>query len=293
VASLMAEGLVTLDRVAQDGVRVRASAGAGSFRGKDALDACLKEAQEQVARLRREIEEDPSATTVRQAAAKARAAREREERVRRAIAQREEAEKRKKSEEEKKKARASTTDPEARVMKMGDGGFRPALNGQLAVDTISQIVVGLDATPVGNDGGLLGPMLEQLKRRYGRRPRQALVDGGYVHAGDIEDAFGRGIEVYAPTKKDKRSRHDPYVARAEDGPGMAAWRVRMGTATAKEIYKERAATAECVNALARNRGLQRLLVRGVAKARSVLLWFALAHNLMRTASLRGGLAGAA
>jgi transposase len=293
VASLMAEGLVTLDRVAQDGVRVRASAGAGSFRGKDALDACLKEAQEQVETLRRELDEDPAATTVRQAAARTRAAREREERVRRAIAQREEAEKRKKDEDEKKKVRASTTDPESRVMKMGDGGFRPAVNAQIATDTASQIVVGVDTGNVGNDAGLLGPMLVQVEERYGRRPKQALVDGGYVSVADFETAFEHGTEVYAPTRVDKRACQDPHVARPGDGPGVGAWRVRMGTEAAKEVYKERAATAECVNALARNRGLQRLLVRGLAKARAVLLWFALAHNLMRAASLRAVLASAA
>lgn len=286
VASLMAEGLVTLERVAQDGVRVRASAGAGSFRGKDALEECLKQAQEQVETLKRELEEDPAATTARQAAARERAVREREDRVRRAIAQRDEAERKKEGDDDKRKTRASTTDPEARVMKMGDGGFRPAFNAQIATDTASQIVVDVGACNVGSDSGLLGPMLGQVQKRYGRRPRQALVDGGYVHAGDIEGAFEQGVEVYAPVRVDRRSRRDPHVAREDDGPGMGAWRVRMGTEAAKEIYKTRAATAECVNALARNRGLRHLLVRGLEKTRSVLLWFALAHNMMRAESLR-------
>ena len=55
----------------------------------------------------------------------------------------------------------------------------------------------------------------------------------------------------------------------------------MGTEEAKEIYKQRAATAECVNAQARKRGLVRLLVRGLEKVRSVALWFATAHNMAR------------
>jgi len=287
VASLMAEGLVTLERVAQDGVRVRANAGAASFRGKDALAACLKEAQEQVETLKRELDEDPAATTARQAAARTRAAREREERVARAIEQREIAAARKtEGEEKKREARASTTDPEARVMKMGDGEFRPAFNAQLATDVGSQIVVGVDTGNVGNDFGQLGPMLEQIETRYRRRPKAALVDGGYVSVIDLETAAARGTVVYAPTRVDKRSKHDPHVPREGDGPGVGAWRVRMGTPEAKEIYKERASTAECVNALARNRGLRQLLVRGIAKARSVLLWFALAHNMMRAVSLR-------
>ena len=59
----------------------------------------------------------------------------------------------------------------------------------------------------------------------------------------------------------------------------------MGTDEAKTIYKERAATAECVNAIARNRGLLRFNVRGLAKVKCVALWYALAHNLMRRLAL--------
>ena len=74
---------------------------------------------------------------------------------------------------------------------------------------------------------------------------------------------------------------------------IAQWRQRMGTPEAKEIYKQRAATVECVNAQARNRGLQRLLVRGLEKVRAILLWFAIAHNVVRSLSLGAGLAAAA
>ena len=60
----------------------------------------------------------------------------------------------------------------------------------------------------------------------------------------------------------------------------------MGTDEAKVIYKERASTAECVNAIARNRGLRQFLVRGLKKVRAVILLYALAHNLMRAVTLR-------
>lgn len=59
----------------------------------------------------------------------------------------------------------------------------------------------------------------------------------------------------------------------------------MGTSASKEIYKERASKVECVNAIARNRGLLKETVRGLKKAKITLLWFALAHNLMREAAL--------
>ena len=79
---------------------------------------------------------------------------------------------------------------------------------------------------------------------------------------------------------------DPHEPRADDSPAVAEWRKRMATDEAKEIYKQRASTAECSNAQARNRGLQRFLVRGLRKVKAVALWYALAHNMIRAATLR-------
>lgn len=284
VAVLMAQELVTLKRVSQDGIRVRASAGAASFRRQPSLERCQQEAQEQVKRLRAELEKDPDATNRRQAAARQRAAEDRQRRVKAALKQMPDVAA-KKPAAEKDKARVSTTDADARVMKMGDGGFRPAYNGQFAVDTKTQIVVGVDVSNSGSDQGQLVPMLEQLKERYGVIPSESLVDGGFAGLRDIEKASELGTTVFAPVAKPKDKSRDPYVPLSTDSPPIAMWRQRMGTPEGKEIYKERASTVECVNALARNRGLQRLLVRGLDKARAVLLWFAIAHNLMRSLSL--------
>lgn len=285
VAVLMSQGLVTLQRVAQDGMRVRASAGAASFRRKPKLRQCLNAAREQIERLREELEEDPEATNRRQVAARRRAAEDRHRRVSEALEQMAEVEAKKRSAAEKEQARVSTTDPEARVMKMADGGFRPAYNTQFAVDTEMQIVVGVDVSNQGTDQGQLVPMLEQLEARYGQRPAQGLVDGGFVALDDIEKAAARGTEVYAPVAKPKDPRRDPHAPLPDDAPAVGDWRQRMGTDEAKEIYKLRAATAECVNAIARNRGLQRFWVRGREKARAVALWYAIAHNMMRGLSL--------
>jgi transposase len=292
VAVLMEQELVTLNRVSQDGIRVRASAGAASFRRQPSLERCLQAAQEQVERLRGELEKDPEATNRRQVAARQRAAEDRQRRVKAALEQMSDVAA-KKPAAEKDKARVSTTDADARVMKMGDGGFRPAYNGQFAVDTETQIVVGVEVSNSGSDQGQLVPMLEQLEERYEVIPPESLVDGGFAGLKDIEQASEMGTEVYAPVAKPKDKRRDPYVPLATDSPAIARWRQRMGTPEAKEIYKQRASTVECVNALARNRGLQRLLVRGLDKARAVLLWFAIAHNLMRTRSLGAGCAAAA
>ena len=287
VATLMHEGLVTLHRVAQDGMRVRASAGAASFRRRATLEECQAQARQQVETLRQELQTDPAACTRRQQAARQRAARERSERVAKALGELAQIEAKKKG-AEKEKARASTTDPEARVMKMGDGGFRPAHNVQFATDTASQVITGVDVVNVGSDGGQMPPMIEQHQERYGQTPEETLVDGGFAQLEDIEKVSSPevGTTVYAPVPKPRKEGRDPHQPLPGDSATIAEWRQRMGTPAAKEIYKERAATAECVNAISRNRGLRQFLVRGLKKVRAVALWFAIAHNLMRAVALR-------
>jgi transposase len=285
VASLMAEGLVTLDRVAQDGMKVRASAGAASFRRQPTLEDALGQAEEQIAQLKQELESDPVASKARQQAARQRAVEERSARIRAALEQLPKIAEGKKP-KDREKARASTTDPDARVMKMGDGGFRPAFNVQLATATDSQIITGVEVTNSGGDQGQLAPMVEQHQARYEQVPHEALVDGGFAKKEDIEQVQQGGTTVYAPVQKSKDPNRDPHTPRAGDSPEVAEWRKRMATDEAKQIYRERAATSECVNALARNRGLQRFLVRGLRKVKAVALMYALAHNLMRAATLR-------
>jgi transposase len=294
VAVLREHDLVDLNRVAQDGMRVRASAGAASFHTKATLEEHLAQASEQVARLKEEMDDDPSAPSRRHAAARERAARARQERLEQALARLPELEAKKKA-NEKDKARASGTDPEATVMKMADGGFRPAYNVQFSTDTASQVIVGVDVLTAGSDMGQLTPMLEQVHQRHGAYPHEVLADGGFAALADIEaaQAAPRGATAYVPVPKPKdptRDRHEPLPG---DSMTVAAWRVRMKTDEAKAVYKERASVAECVNAQARNRGLVRLLVRGLVKVKAVALWYAIAHNVRRGLGLRGqlGMAG--
>jgi len=284
-AALMAEGLVELKRVAQDGMRVRASAGAASFHREGTLERCRREAREQVEALRAELDGDAAGASRRERAARERAAREREERLAAALEHVQEV-RAKKPANEKENARVSSTDPEARVMKMADGGFRPAFNVQLATATDTQVIVGVEVVNTGSDFGQMPPMIEQIGKRYGRLPGEYLVDGGFARTEDIEACAGEGITVYAPVMEPKSRRRGIDEARKADSPGVAQWRARMETDPAKAIYKDRAATAECVNALARNRGLRQFLVRGLRKVRAVIVWYALAHNLMRSHALR-------
>ena len=303
VATLLHEGLVQLQRVAQDGMRVRANAGASSFRREPTLQACLQEAEHQVAALRNQVDEDSTAASRRQQAAQQRAATERQQRIECALAERQQLlELRTQQQQEKGvkfkpgELRTSTTDPEARRMKMADGGTRPGYNVEFATTTGSGVIVGVDVTNVGSDAGQMGPMLEQTEERFGQPPAEMLVDGGFATPADIEAAYAQNVKVFAPIKDEEKQKAkgiDPYQPKRKDGPGVAEWRQRMGTEAAKTIYRERAATAEWVNAQARNRGLYRLEVRGRHKVLAVALLYALVHNLLQAVALRRAQAEAA
>ena len=283
VASLRQEGLVELERVAQDGVKVRASAGAASFHREATLQRHLEEAEQQVQALKAELDADPTAANRRQQKARQRAAGERQERIQKALEQLPQVEAQKKL-ADKAKARTSTTDADARVMKMADGGFRPAFNVQLSSDVATQVITGVGVTNSGGDQGKLAPMVAQHEERYADAPAEMLVDGGFVKKEDIE-AVSPETTVYAPVPQPKDAGRDPHEPCANDGPAVAAWRLRMGTAEAKAIYRQRS-RHECVNAIARNRGLQQFRLRGLAKVKAVVLWYVLAHNLVRAAALR-------
>jgi len=311
IAALAAAHIITLKRVAQDGVRVRASAGASSFRRRERLNKLRTLAADLVSSLKEEAQKDPGAATRRGQAARERAAEQRARAIEAALAQlgAEDAEQTQPSRKaskaaksgQKKEPRASTTDAQARVMKMADGGFRPAYNLQYATDCDSQMVVGVEVVNTGSDMAQLAPMVEQVAQRLGRTPEQWLVDGGFP-AHDQIDAVSAKTEVIAPVPKPRKRKQEDeddgdndsgntatalseFDPKPGDSEAVIAWRTRMKDKAVQQIYKLRAATAECVNAQARNRGLQRLPVRGLRKVKSIALLYALAHNLMRTASL--------
>lgn len=300
IALLLSEELVTLERVAQDGVRVRAAAGSGSFRRRASLEQCLTEAREQVERLAAEGDapeaQDPTGTR-RQQAARERAVRERLDRVERALAalpalEAIKAQQRKKLATTQRQrvgeARVSTTDPDVRVMKMGDGGFRPALNVQVATTDEGRAIVGVQVSQQGSDGGLAAPLEAQVMERTGQHPDEYLIDGGLATRDDITTLAALGVTVYAPvepprTQTSGRTAFDP---RPDDTPAVVAWRTRMGAAKGQETYHQRSGIAEWTNAQLRGRhGLQRFTVRGVDRVTSVVLLLAITHNLLRYLAL--------
>jgi transposase len=294
VGSLLAENLVTMKRVAQDGMRVRANAGKASFRRKPRLQQFLQEAGAQVEALKGLAEESSEEATQRQRTARQRAAKERQQRLAEAIRNCEELQQQREetgkiSGRKPTEARASTTDPEARTMKFADGGYRPGYNVQFSTDTDSGIIVGVDVTNHGTDSEELPPMLEQLEERYGQPPAEVLVDGGFATCDTIDKATEQGCVVYAPLKDEEKqlaAGKNPYAAKKGDSAAVVGWRQRMGTTAAKGIYRLRCQTAEWVNAMCRNRGFWHMPVRGQPKCRTVAVLYAIVHNIIQTTKLR-------
>lgn len=291
LAALAKAGLVDLETLAQDGVRVRANAGAASFRREATLDRHLAMAEAVVEDLKREVDARSDASNQRARAAKERAARQRVAQLQAAQAalaeitrQRQEREAKRGNGKTPKQPRASTTDADARVMKMADGGFRPAYNVQVTTAAGQQIVVDTTISNNGSDRGQMRPMLERQRTRPGGLPKAHLVDGGFGSAEDIEWAHDEGIEVFCPPTQSKHGT-DPYLPRRGDGPGVTAWRPRMASEAGKARYKPRS-ICECIHARWRNWDLRQLPVRGIEKVRSVVLWYALTNNILQGNRLR-------
>jgi transposase len=297
IATLLHQGLVQLEVVAQDGMRVRAHAGSSSFRRRKTLERCRDEANEQVRKLREESEHeaDQNASSARREAARQRAARERQERIEKALeelaklqAQQEKRSKPAPEEDKNKAPRASTTDPEARKMKMADGGYRPAYNVQFATDGHTRMIVGVEVTNSGSDRGQMPPMHEEVCRDYGKTPDSYLVDCGFATKDDITAIERRGSQTLAPLHGEEGMRKrgvDPHARKRGDTDEVFAFRQRMATESAKALYKQRPSIAEFPNAECRNRGLYQFRVRGMAKARVVALWHAIVFNFMRMQQL--------
>lgn len=288
VAALVHGGIVPLETIAQDGMRVRASAGSSSFRRKPTLEKLQQAAQEHVDRLKQEAESENErlAADARRKAAAERAARERQERVEEALRQHEtlsrQREQRKKGDGET--TRVSTTDPDARKMKMANGGYDPAYNVQFATDAESRVIVAVEVTNGGTDGGELPPMLDRVRDRYGKVPSQALVDSAYATQDAVAAAEAAGTKVVSTVPRaDQLTRHgkDPHARQRNDTDEYAAFRARMADPAYQELYKSRPSIAEFPNADCRNRNLRQFRVRGLAKVKAVALWHALAFNLLR------------
>jgi transposase len=290
MTSLIEAKIVDVSALAVDGVRVHASAGRRSLRRGARLEALHQEAEQTVSRLRAELEEDPGAASRREQARRQAVAKDRVRRLEKARQAHAEIEgkrvkevkeqRRKKKRADQKEARASTSDPQARVMKMGDGSYRPAYNIQFKTTVDGQHVVGVSVTNQGSDRGILGSALEEIEDRYGVKPSRVLADGGYNSKVDIERLHNSGIEMFCPLPKPRKGGLDPALPRRGDKPGVVIWRQRMATPEAQATYRKRFAT-ERPHAHMRNHGLRQLCVRGIEKVKAIALWHVHAFNFLQ------------
>jgi hypothetical protein len=303
VAALWSEGLIDLASLSHDGLRIRASAGASSFRRLATLKRLLDEVGARIVQLKQEIDGDPNASNRRRRAARERTLREQQERIGAALQALEELKSKAaqeqggdepppsdvaKGKKKKKEPRRSTTDSQARVMRMPDGGWRPAYNVQLTAIPKDSVIVALDVDTTGSDGGLMKPAAEQVEQRYGHCPQRWLADGGFTMFKDIVALSRKGITVFCPPKPRRNPAYDPATPRYGDPPEIAAWRRRMAedVAAGPASWMSRRAQHERINANFRRQGLNQFNVKGIFKVKAVCLFHAIANNIMAAHRLR-------
>jgi transposase len=275
---LLHKGLLSLDLVAQDGTRVRASASAPSFRRAASLQECREQAALHVHAVLAEAED--AEPTAAEHAARLAAARDYQQRVDEALAVVKQLQ-----EQGVEEPRASTTDAEARVMKMPDGGYRPGYNVQMAMAGSElggpRTVVGVRVTNVGSDMGSVTPMLEEIERRTGALPKVLLADANHAKHDCIRTCAERGVValISVPVRSQKAGPN------ADHDAAVSAWRERMQTEEAKRTFRARAGLCELSNAhLKHHHGVAHVLVRGLEKVTCVALLAGLAANLMQHAA---------
>ena len=357
---LSAEGLITLERVTLDGTKIKANAGGNTFRRQETLEAHLQLAREQV-RLMEEQAAEEEQMANRQLAVRQRAARERQSRLEAAVSEVERLQREKKEDRDSFVARASATDPEAHVMRNGEGGTVPSYNLQLVTDAAQGLIVNVEATTDAVDHRQLAPALDRCEQTLGRLPAQVVADGDYTNHASVAAAANRGVDFYgswqASWKAGERDEHGrsgaflasafPYdaerdsftcpagetlthraiqnrehgirlhvyrapreacrtcalrsqcappkarpawvrsITRSEEPAATAAFKTKMATEEAKQIYAQRSRLAEFPHAWIKERcGLRQFRCRGRLKATLEATWAALSYNLTRWFALR-------
>ena len=240
---MSAEGLITLERVMHDGTKVKACAGADSFRREDRIKNHMKAAEEQIRTLRESPEEEMS---LRRQKAHERITRDKKERMEHALSEfakiREG-----KTEEEAPEARASITDPDSRIMKQSDDGYAPSYNLQVSTDSAFGVIVAQAISQHPDDCGELLPALQRIEENTGKKPVQIVADGGYTTRENILAMDGDGLHrlfrgAVQKTGDDHEFHHDKFTYDQDSNtytcpqerspvPGKTGWRAKRTTCT--------------------------------------------------------------
>jgi len=193
------------------------------------------------------------------------------------------------------------TDPESRIMKMGDGGFGQAYNAQAAVEVDSRLIVGQRLSDAPNDKEQLVPTLEAIERAAGP-VAEVLVDSGFLSeaaVATIETApadgpaararvlAAVGRQGHGRSVRDLEKKSDPPQPCA-DAPFMERMAHRVATAHGKRRYKLRQQSVEPVFGIIKAAmGFRRFSLRGKQKVQSEWTLVCLAYNFRRLFRLGG------
>jgi hypothetical protein len=141
---------------------------------------------------------DPESEESSQRVAKARqrALREKQDHLEKALKELEQIEaSRSKKTSEKDKVRASSTDPEARIMLQANGAYGPAYNVQISTDAESKIIVGVGVSQASADAAELEPAVDRVEVNLGQKPRQIVVDAGFTNQSTMEAMIEKQIDM--------------------------------------------------------------------------------------------------
>jgi len=209
LAVLAGEGMVDLEQVTQDGTKIKAAAGADTFRRKSTVEKHVERARQHMENLSQQDSETLSQGAI---AARQRAAREKLQRMEQALKELE-AQQQDCPEAEREQVRVSLTDPEARILKQGDGGFAPSYNVQFTTDAKQTVIVGVEVTQAGSDAEQLQPAMDRLQEQSGQSPRQAIVDGSYTSRSNIVDMDQAHIDLIGPPPDSRKQKETLYRIR--------------------------------------------------------------------------------
>ena len=298
LAVLVKNGLISDTDFSQDGTRVKANAGFASFHREESLNKIEAEIKKYIESLNKEDVSHLSAFDKNKLEKNKRIAVDKKNSVEKALRNLYEARCEKKTngernrnevtEEDLNKVRASTTDPQVRKMKMGDGGFRLAHNVQFATGLDSRVIYGVDVVNTLDPGTaprLMYQVQERLKKLSMKTLKKWIADSAYSGKNDIITTASLFSEVlyYAPPKPKKGE--NPKKHRKEDCEAVKKWRDLIGSNEVNELYKKRCSTAEFSNMHVKNHAFQEFSLRGLVKAKAEATLNAISMNISRFINL--------
>ena len=299
----MKAGAIKLGRVALDGSKVKANASkhkAMSYgRMKQEEQALKEEVRKLLAQAKAADEEedkrygkDKSGDELPEELSRRETRLKRIREAKRALEQKaqEEAKDNSKDEEEAEKtkpadkAQYNFTDPESLIMN-GPDGFVQAFNTQIAVESVSQLIVGQTVTQETNDKKQVASMVEVIQKQAGQKPAEILADSGYCSDKNLKYLSKKKISAYVATDRLKHGRQEAASKRGPLPKGSTSvdkMRRKLQTKSGAKIYAARKSIVEPVfGQIKHARGFRQFLMRGIEKVKAEWALVCATHNILK------------